>query len=79
MKELRGLRIKFVVSNMVMVSLVIGLAFLLVGGLMKFRVEQNQQRLLGEAASIENYREVLWQDQRTRLPVFILKSEAKRS
>lgn len=77
MKELRGLRIKFVVSNMVMVSLVIGLAFLLVGGLMKFRVEQNQQRLLGEAASIENYREVLWQDQRTRLPVFILVTDGE--
>ena len=27
MKELRGLRVKFIVSNMVMVSLVIGLAF----------------------------------------------------
>ena len=77
MKELKGLRIKFVVSNMAMVSLVIGLAFLLVGGLMKFRVEQNQQRLLGEAASIENYREVLWQDQRTRLPVFILVTDGE--
>ena len=77
MKELRGLRIKFVVSNMAMVSLVIGLAFLLVGGLMKFRVEQNQQRLLGEAASIENYREVLWQDQRTRLPFFILVTDGE--
>lgn len=77
MKELKGLRIKFVVSNMAMVSLVIGLAFLLVGGLMNFKVEQNQQRLLGEAASMENFREVLWQSQRTRMPFFILVTDGE--
>ena len=53
MKELKGLRVKFIVSNMVMVSLVIGLAFFLVGGMMKLRVKQNQERLLGQAAEAE--------------------------
>ena len=71
MKELRGLRVKFIVSNMVMVSLVIGLAFFLVGGMMKLRVRQNQERLLGQAAEAE-FREMSWESQRSRLPYFIL-------
>ena len=71
MKELKGLRVKFIVSNMVMVSLVIGLAFFLVGGMMKLRVKQNQERLLGQAAEAE-FREMSWESQRSRLPYFIL-------
>ena len=39
MKELKRLRIKYIVSNMAMITLVIGLAFLTVGYVTKSRVE----------------------------------------
>ncbi len=78
MKELKRLRMKFVVSNMVMVSLVIGLSFLLVGGLMRFSVKQNQERLLGQAASAQDLREFLWENQSARLPYLILVTDANR-
>ena len=46
MKELKRLRIKFIVSNMAMVMLVIGLAFLTVGYVTKTRVEQANEQIM---------------------------------
>ena len=48
MKELKRLRIKFVASNMVMVTLVIGLAFLAVGYFTQYRINADNERMLWE-------------------------------
>ncbi len=53
MKELKSLRIKFVISNMLMVTLVIGLAFLAVGLFTKNSMERRSEQALGEAALME--------------------------
>ena len=46
MKELKSLRAKFVISNMLMVTLVIGLAFLAVGFFKKSNMERLSQQAL---------------------------------
>ena len=53
MKELKSLRAKFVISNMLMVTLVIGLAFLAVGFFTKSNMERRSQQALDEAAVME--------------------------
>ncbi len=53
MKELKSLRAKFVISNMLMVTLVIGLAFLAVGFFTKSSMERRSQQALDEAALME--------------------------
>ena len=45
MKELKRLKIKFVASNMAMVTLVIGLAFLAIGQITRLRMEQHSKPL----------------------------------
>lgn len=71
MKELKGLRIKFVVSNMVMVTLVIGLAFLAVGFFTKAMVARDNEQMLGRAVQ-EGGQAFLPEAGGTRLPYFIL-------
>lgn len=71
MKELRRLRIKFVVSNMVMVTLVIGLAFLAVGYFTKQKMDRNDERMLWQAAAAESVPE-FWDVGSIRAPYFIL-------
>ena len=53
MKELKSLRAKFVISNMLMVTLVIGLAFLAVGFFTKNSMERRSEQALDEAALME--------------------------
>ena len=56
MKELKSLRAKFVISNMLMVTLVIGLAFLAVGFFTKSNMERRSQQALDEAMDCDRYR-----------------------
>ena len=53
MKELKSLRAKFVISNMLMVTLVIGMAFLAVGFFTKNSMERRSEQALDEAALME--------------------------
>ena len=71
MKELKWLRVKFVLSNMVMVTLVIGLAFLAVGYFTKTRMEQDNEQFLWKAAAAETMPE-FWEAGTVRAPYFIL-------
>ncbi len=71
MKELKRLRIKFILSNMAMVTLVIGLAFLAVGYFTKYGMDQNDERMLRQAAAAESLPE-FWDTGEVRAPYFIL-------
>lgn len=71
MKEVRRLRIKFVVSNMIMATLVIGLAFLAVGYFTKSRMDQSNEQMLRQAAAAESMPE-FWDTGEVRAPYFIL-------
>ena len=70
MKELKRLRIKFIVSNMAMVTLVIGLAFLTVGYVTKSRVEQANEQILERIYS-ENIQDFFSTPADMRMPYFI--------
>ena len=71
MKELKRLQVKFVVSTMVMVSLIIGLAFLAIGYVAKTMVEQSAVPFPASAEP-QNAREYFSPDREARLPYFIL-------
>ena len=71
MKELKRLRIKFVASNMAMVTLVIGLAFLAVGYFTTYRMNRDNERMLWEAAAA-GQTPVFWGGDEVRMPYFIL-------
>ncbi len=71
MKELKRLRIKFVASNMVMVTIVIVLAFLAVGYAAKSRIHQSNEQLLEHAYS-ETIPDFFTLSFGTRIPYFIL-------
>ena len=72
MKELKRLRIKFVASNMVMVTLVIGLAFLAVGYFTQYRINADNERMLWEAAAAEQPPAPFAEEDYVRVPYFIL-------
>lgn len=72
MKELKRLRIKFVASNMVMVTLVIGLAFLAVGYFTQYRINADNERMLWEAAAAEQPPAPFAEEDYVRMPYFIL-------
>ena len=76
MKELKRLRIKFIVSNMAMVTLVIGLAFLTVGYVTKSRVEQANEQILERIYS-ENIQDFFSTPADMRMPYFIVVTDQK--
>ena len=71
MKELKWLRIKFVLSNMGMVTVVIALAFLAVGYFTQYRMDQNNERMMREAA-LYGQEGFALDAGRVRMPYFIL-------
>lgn len=71
MKELKRLRMKFVVTNMAMVSLVIGLAFLAAGYVTRAWVDRNNEQALGRI-NAENVQEFFTSGRDLRMPYFIL-------
>lgn len=71
MKELKWLRIKFVLSNMGMVTVVIALAFLAVGYFTQYRMDQNNERMMWEAA-LYGQEGFALDAGRVRMPYFIL-------
>ncbi len=71
MKELKRLRVKFVLSNMVMVTLVIGLAFLGVGYFTKNQIDRDNEKMLGMAVEAEHAGSFLEWEGIARMPYFI--------
>ena len=72
MKELKRLRVKFVLSNMVMVTLVIGLAFLGVGYFTKNQIDRDNEKMLGMAVEAEHAGSFLEWEGIARMPYFIV-------
>ena len=72
MKELKRLRVKFVLSNMVMVTFVIGLAFLGVGYFTKNQIDRDNEKMLGMAVEVEHAGSFLEWEGIARMPYFIV-------
>ncbi len=71
MKELKRLKIKFVASNMAMVTLVIGLAFLAIGQITRLRMEQHSEQALAHMGT-ENMQDFFSPGRESLLPYFVL-------
>lgn len=76
MKELKRLRLKFIISNMAMVTVVIVLAFLAVGYFTKYRMDRNNEQMLWEAAAGEPV-PARWEEEGVRMPYFILVTDGE--
>ncbi len=76
MKELKRLRIKFIISNMAMVTLVIGLAFLTIGYVTKSRVDAANEQILERMYS-ENIQDFFSAPEEMRMPYFIVVTDQK--
>lgn len=77
MKELKRLRLKFVVSNMAMVTLVIGLAFFAVGFFTKMCMDRDSQQMLDQAAAAQGVQKFITSAGGARLPYFILVTDGE--
>lgn len=76
MKELKGLRMKFVLTNMAMVTIVLGLAFLAMGGLVEGQVDRDSERFLARAAQ-SRAAGAFQAEGKVRLPYLILVTDAQ--